>query len=851
MTKVLLIGWDAADWKVINPLMDAGKMPALKKLVESGVMGKMATLDPPLSPMLWTSIATGKRPYKHGIHGFTEPTPDGKALRPIYNTNRKCEAIWNILSDKQKKTHVVGWWPSHPAEPINGTMISNFYQKAGKNDDKNWDLIQGVVYPAEKTELFSKLRVHPNEITSAHIYPFVPDFEKVDQVNDKRLHQIAAFIAESASIHSAATYIMENEPWDFLAVYFDAIDHFCHAFMKYHPPHRDHIPLWDYDMYKDVVAGAYMFHDMILGRYLELAEEDTTIMLISDHGFHPGSNRPSMIPKEPTGPAIEHSPYGIIAIKGPTIKKDDIIFGASLLDITPTLLHIFGYPVGKDMDGKVLVQAFEESRAVDYIDSWDTVVKSVVKTPIKDENEDTMQDELQQLIDLGYIADPGPDMQKAIKNTVNENNFNLARAYFNGQEWENGIALLETLHQEEPDTLRYCSYLLHAYQITAQYKKARKLLDHIRQVVDMESPQLDLMEGTLLLAEQRPVKALAMFKKVELEAGNQPQLKLRLANAYFQLNKFKEAVVVLEQALENDPEEAASWYLLGVCRFSLGQYDAAVDALLQSLGLQYYFPPAHYYLAESLMAMERYEEAAQAFETCLKLAPAMNVARKRLYTIYEQFLNMPEKAKTLTQDFDKVLKGEIIIVSGLPRSGTSMMMQMLEAGGLAVFTDKKREADENNLKGYLEHEDVKNLAKNKTWLPKAVNKSVKVITQLLPLLPMNYSYKIIFMERDLYEVVSSQQKMLARLGKNGQRETFPITLMQDYKNTVASTKQWIENQRNVEAIYVDYNEVLKNPYQAAFAINDFLKGVLNVHNMTTVVERNMKREGKKEQMASG
>ena len=108
MSKVLLIGWDAADWKVIHPLMDAGKMPALKKLVESGVMGKMATLDPPLSPMLWTSIATGKRPYKHGIHGFTEPTPDGKALRPIYSTNRKCEAIWNILSYKHKKTHVVG-----------------------------------------------------------------------------------------------------------------------------------------------------------------------------------------------------------------------------------------------------------------------------------------------------------------------------------------------------------------------------------------------------------------------------------------------------------------------------------------------------------------------------------------------------------------------------------------------------------------------------------------------------------------------------------------------------------------------------------------------------------------------
>ena len=75
--RVLLIGWDAADWKVIHPLMDAGKMPNVQRLVENGAMGQIATLHPPLSPMLWTSIATGKRPFKHGIHGFREPTADG------------------------------------------------------------------------------------------------------------------------------------------------------------------------------------------------------------------------------------------------------------------------------------------------------------------------------------------------------------------------------------------------------------------------------------------------------------------------------------------------------------------------------------------------------------------------------------------------------------------------------------------------------------------------------------------------------------------------------------------------------------------------------------------------------
>src|SRR3954467_14941045 len=93
--RVLLIGWDAADWKVITPLLDAGLMPTLGKFIDEGVMGNLASMEPMLSPMLWTSIASGKRPDKHGICGFVEPTPQGDGIRPVWSTSRKCKAIWN------------------------------------------------------------------------------------------------------------------------------------------------------------------------------------------------------------------------------------------------------------------------------------------------------------------------------------------------------------------------------------------------------------------------------------------------------------------------------------------------------------------------------------------------------------------------------------------------------------------------------------------------------------------------------------------------------------------------------------------------------------------------------------
>src|SRR5574344_683708 len=101
--KILLVGWDSADWKMINRLIDEGKMPTMKYLVENGTMGNMATLDPPFSPMLWTSIATGMRPDKHGILGFSEPDPNMHAIRPVSSTSRKVKAIWNILTQKEMK----------------------------------------------------------------------------------------------------------------------------------------------------------------------------------------------------------------------------------------------------------------------------------------------------------------------------------------------------------------------------------------------------------------------------------------------------------------------------------------------------------------------------------------------------------------------------------------------------------------------------------------------------------------------------------------------------------------------------------------------------------------------------
>ena len=184
-TKVLLIGWDAADWKIIHALVDAGKMPNLSKFIEEGVIGNLATLYPQLSPMLWTSIATGKRPFKHGILGFIEPDPHGGGVRPITNISRKTKAIWNILSQTGKKCNVVGWWPSHPAEPINGVMVSNLYQRAVAPFGEPWPMRPGAVHPERLIRNLAALRVHPQELEVGLVMNFVPRLAEIDQEKDQ------------------------------------------------------------------------------------------------------------------------------------------------------------------------------------------------------------------------------------------------------------------------------------------------------------------------------------------------------------------------------------------------------------------------------------------------------------------------------------------------------------------------------------------------------------------------------------------------------------------------------------------------------------------------------------------
>jgi Sulfotransferase domain len=198
--------------------------------------------------------------------------------------------------------------------------------------------------------------------------------------------------------------------------------------------------------------------------------------------------------------------------------------------------------------------------------------------------------------------------------------------------------------------------------------------------------------------------------------------------------------------------------------------------------------------------------------------------------------NMPFGSKSSPKSSGRA----IIIVSGLPRSGTSLMMNMLSEGGSPLLFDSVRKPDKDNPNGYFEYEPVKKLADGETyWLVGAKDKAVKIISALLEYLPPSDQYKILFMERRISEILSSQRKMLA--GRNEPSGVSDLEMEQEFTKHLAAVKFWLARQPNMEVLYVDYNKMMAEPATTCQAVANFLDLPLNLDKMCSIPNNRLYR----------
>lgn len=202
--------------------------------------------------------------------------------------------------------------------------------------------------------------------------------------------------------------------------------------------------------------------------------------------------------------------------------------------------------------------------------------------------------------------------------------------------------------------------------------------------------------------------------------------------------------------------------------------------------------------------------------------------------------------KANTQPFESRVKplaaDSVTLVSGLPRSGTSMMMRMLAAGGMPVTTDNIRKPNEDNPHGYFELERIKQLEKDNAWLKEEKGRAIKAISALLPLLPDDLFYYVIFMERRMTEILASQKKMLLRRGTE-ESDAIPDELMASkYRTYLEATYQWLERQPHFHVLYIHYSDIIKDPGGGAGDVNAFLPHPLDEAKMAAAVDPNLYRQ---------
>lgn len=405
--KVLLIGLDAATWSVMNPMIQNGQLPHFSRLIKTGTAGSLETVLPTFSPILWASIATGKKHSKHGVvdviltdlpgmnpcpleHGLSLPSHLGTSpvlftLRqlpfakktPFTSNQRKTKTLWNILSERNKTVQIVGWFTTWPAEKVNGVMVTDYTTHSSWEELLGDDVNTTLTYPPELLEKILTYIRSPESLKLQEVKTFMNISKRefmslVSQdfhITDK-LAQFRTSYLSDQSYAAISLYLTKTHLADFTAIYLNGLDPVEHFFWHYQEPQFfQPIPKEEMAKYGHTIENYYRFLDKKVGQFIEVSGDEPTVIIISDHGMKATGELPW------SGQHVETAPPGIIIMNGPNINKGVWLTKATIFDIAPTIIYLMGFPVGEDMDGTILVDAFDPNfinrYPVKYIPSYD------------------------------------------------------------------------------------------------------------------------------------------------------------------------------------------------------------------------------------------------------------------------------------------------------------------------------------------------------------------------------------------------------------------------------------------------------------------------------------------------
>ncbi|HKF44976.1 MAG TPA: alkaline phosphatase family protein [Thermoanaerobaculia bacterium] len=405
---VLWIGMDGLDFEMLDRLSAEGKMPNWKRLAAEGYTTRITSFVPILSPVVWTTVATGVGPDVHRVLDFQEVDPKTGQKVPVSGLSRAAPAVWNFASAAGRSVGVVGWWATHPAEEVKGFFISDhaspiLYEKLP---------LSGVAFPASLAPGVAQVVARDGRVSESDLAPFVdaPASEisqalASGQGMENRYVALARILSATRVYQRAARDLYDKQLPDLMMLYLEGTDEIGHVFAPDTPPKLSCESDADFARYQKAAAVYYSVVDRMLGQWMRRAEEDgATLIVQSDHGFKWGADRPcERSSLNWSTAAYWHRIEGVFAAWGARVKPGKgSAAKPTMLDPAPTVLALLGLPADKRMSGHPIAAAFTDLKAPARSDLASGL--TVRRVPAEAMSEAEKSEYTKKLLALGYLS---------------------------------------------------------------------------------------------------------------------------------------------------------------------------------------------------------------------------------------------------------------------------------------------------------------------------------------------------------------------------------------------------------------------------------------------------------------
>lgn len=397
---VLWLGLDGLDWELLDRLVAGGKMPNWARLAAEGYSARLESFSPILSPLLWTTAATGVGPDQHRVLDFQEVDPKSGRKVPISGFSRAVPAVWNVASATGRKLGVVGWWATHPAEEVNGFFVTDhanpiLFEKGS---------LAGVAYPTVLEEGIEQVVAREGNVAPEEVAAFLEGVSATEIANaEEPVRALARIVGATRVYHRIARDLYDRNHPDLLALYIEGTDEVGHLFATSTPPKLTCSSDRDLARYGHVVERYYALVDRMLGQWMRRASEDgATLIVHSDHGFKWGKDRPcGFASKDWSTAAFWHRLEGVFAAWGQGVRAAPGRGSVSLFDVAPTLLGLLDLPARANMPGRPISEAFPRLAVTKGNAPLALEVRRVSAEPISEKEADEYA---KKLLALGYIS---------------------------------------------------------------------------------------------------------------------------------------------------------------------------------------------------------------------------------------------------------------------------------------------------------------------------------------------------------------------------------------------------------------------------------------------------------------